>query len=249
MFSTGRHLGYTVKMNPESLLFLDTETTGLEHGRLIQIAFKRRGNATTFVEYYKAPVPIEFEAMGVHHITEAMVADKVPFAETETFKTLPATLASSILVAHNAAYDVSILKTEGIETPLHICTYKVAYRLYDLPNHKLQTLRYRWGIEVPNAVAHDAAGDVDVLEKVFDYILADYIKNHGVSESDAIKEFVRITQEPALLRRLSFGKNRGMTFDEILEKDPEYLRWLSTLADKDDDFKHTVRHYLNKLNA
>lgn len=234
-------------MNPESLLFLDTETTGLEHGRLIQIAFKRRHDAATFVEYYKAPVPIEFEAMGVHHITEAMVADKLPFAETETYKTLPQILTSSILVAHNAAYDVGILKTEGIETPLHICTYKVAYRLYDLPNHKLQTLRYRWGIEVPNAVAHDAAGDVDVLEKVFEHMLADYVEKNSVTESEAIAEFVNITKEPALLRRLSFGKNRGMTFDEILEKDPEYLRWLGTLADKDEDFKHTVRYYLAKL--
>lgn len=235
-------------MSTPTLLFLDTETTGLEHGRLIQLAHKKRGDAATFVEYYKPPVPIEFEAMGVHHITERMVADAAPFSETETFKSLPATLASAILVAHNAAYDIGILKTEGIETPRHICTYKVAYRMYDLPNHKLQSLRYRWGIEVPNAVAHDAAGDVDVLELVFEHMLAEYIEREGCSEADAISAFERITAEPTLLRKVTFGKYAGMSFEELAKTDPDYLRWMrDKLTDKGDDFLHTVRHHLSNI--
>ena len=64
-----------------NILFLDTETTGLENGRIVQLAYKNRGDKDTFVEYYKPPVPIEFGAMGTHHITEKMVANEPPCTE------------------------------------------------------------------------------------------------------------------------------------------------------------------------
>jgi exodeoxyribonuclease X len=228
------------------LVFLDTETTGLE-GRLIQLAYKRRGDAAITVEYYKPPVPIEFEAMGVHHITEKMVADKPPFNETQTFKDMPGLLERSVLVAHNAAYDIGILKGEGVETKNYICTYKVASCMYDFPNLKLQSLRYRFGIEIDGAMAHDAAGDVAVLEAVFDYIVKEYCATHSIDEPEAIARFVEISKNPLLLKKVGFGKCRDMTFEELVEKDPSYLRWLGTLQDKSEDFIHTVKHYLAKL--
>lgn len=230
-----------------NLIFLDTETTGLENGRIIQLAYKDVREPSIFVEYYKPPVAIEFEAMGTHHITEKKVANERPFAETETYKKLPQLLKESVLVAHNAKYDIGILKTEGIETGKFICTYKVAYRLYDYPNHKLQTLRYRWGIELENAVAHDANGDVMVLEEVFNYMLKDYCEKNGVSVDDAILKFIEISAEPTLLKTLSFGKLRGMSFEEIAEKERGYLEWLGTLKDKEEDFIYTVNYYLNKI--
>lgn len=229
-----------------NILFLDTETTGLETGRMIQLAYKKRGAPDILVEYYKPPVPIEFEAMGVHHITEKKVADKLPFDQTDTCQNLPELLKTHVLVAHNALFDIGVLKTEGIETHDFICTYKVACSLYDLPSHKLQTLRYRWGIEIDSAVAHDAAGDVMVLEEVFEYMLKDYCAKNNSTEEQAIKDFIRISSQPILLKTLSFGKLRGETFEEIRRKDMSYLQWLGTLADKDEDFKYTVRYWLEK---
>ncbi|HEY1037552.1 MAG TPA: exonuclease domain-containing protein [Candidatus Paceibacterota bacterium] len=227
-----------------NILFLDTETTGLENGRLIQLAYKKRGDGI-FVEYYKPPVAIEFEAMGTHHITEKMVADKLPFAETETYKTLPELLQNSILVAHNARYDIGILETEGIKAGKWICTYKVAYRMYDYPNHKMQSLRYRWGIEIPDAVAHDAAGDVMVLEEVFEHMLKGYCAEHGVTEEKAIEEFIKISAEPALLKTMPMGKYRGMTFQEVVKKDRDYLLWMrDKMENKTEDLIHTLQHHL-----
>lgn len=232
------------------ILFLDTETTGLENGRIIQLAFKERGQKDVFVEYYKPPVPIEFEAMGTHHITEKMVADKKPFSASAIYKKLPDMLAESILVAHNAPYDIGILKTEGIETKTFIDTCKVAMALYDLPNYKMQSLRYRWGIEVPDAVAHDAAGDVAVLEHVFEYMLADYMKREGVSEEVAIAAFARISTEPLLLKKIGFGKHFGKSFEELREKEIDYLEWLAkklaTDGDKNTDLIHTLSFHLKK---
>lgn len=237
----------------KKIIFLDTETTGLQDGRIVQLAFKERGQKDAFVEYYKPPVPIEFEAMGTHHITEKMVADKKPFAESAIYKKLPGMLAESILVAHNAPYDIGILKTEGVETKAYIDTCKVAMALYDLPNYKMQSLRYRWGIEVPNAVAHDAAGDVAVLERVFEHMLADYMKREGASEEAAIAAFERISAEPLLLKKIGFGKHFGKTFDELREKEIDYLEWLAKKlaadGDKNADLVHTVSFHLKKGKA
>jgi exodeoxyribonuclease X len=227
------------------IILLDTETTGLENGRIVQLAYKNRGDDSMFIEYYKPPIPIEFGAMGTHHITEEMVADKPPFSETVTYKELPQMLNDSVLVAHNAKYDIGILNTEGVETNRFICTYRVAYRLYDFPDHKLQSLRYRWGVKIDEAKAHDASGDVMVLEKVFEYMLQDYMSQNKVTEDEAIEKFIEISNNPLLLRTINFGKSKGTSFEEIRQRDFSYLQWLGNLPDKDEDFVYTVKYYLD----
>ena len=234
-------------VNNMNIIFLDTETTGLENGRIIQLAYKNRGNNSMFTELYKPPVPIEFEAMGTHHITEEMVSEKLPFSETVASKELSKTLHDSILVAHNAKYDIDILKAEGVMTNRFICTYKVAYRLYDLPNHKLQSLRYRWGVKIDEAKAHDASGDVMVLEKVFDYMLQDYISKNNITENEAIEKFIEITSEPNLLRRITFGKYKGESFEDLKNNDFSYLEWVNNeFRDKNEDLAFTLNHYLGR---
>jgi DNA polymerase III epsilon subunit-like protein len=243
-----------------TLVFLDTETTGIENGRLIQLAYKKQNNVlggngpkdpnegeNIVVEYFKPPVPIEIEAMVVHHITEKHVANKPAFGGSDTLKTLQALLAdpATVLVAHNAKFDMGILEREGMTMGRFICTMKVAQSMYDLPMYKMQYLRYLWGIEDDEATAHDAAGDVAILEKVFDHMLVEYGDAHAVSKEDALSAFVTISKNPVLLRRTTFGKYAGKTFEEIKAADPGYLQWMSTLADKDEDFAYTVNHYLN----
>jgi exodeoxyribonuclease X len=240
-------------MEPQNLIFLDTETTGKVNGRLIQLAYKtrREGNnargsaadSEIFVEYYKAPVPIEIEAMAVHHITEKKIADKPAFEKSAAQRELGALLADSILVAHNAKFDIGILETEGVKTPMYICTMKIAQSMYDLPMYKMQYLRYLWGIENDDATAHDAEGDVMVLEKVFDHMVQDYAATHTISENETIEKFIEISKNPVLLKQISFGKYAGKTFAEIKDADPSYLQWMATLKDKDEDFAYTVNYY------
>jgi len=238
------------------LIFLDTETTGIAEGRLIQLAYKKRGRGPgsrneddiIHVEYFKPPVPIEIEAMAVHHITEKHVAGKKAFGDSKAHRELQALLdePGTILVAHNAKFDMDILAREGVKLGRFICTMKVAQSMYDLPQYKMQYLRYLWDIEDDEATAHDARGDVAILEKVFDHMVIGYGNAHGVSEADAIEAFIEISRNPVLLRRAAFGKYAGKTFEEIKAADPGYLQWMSTLADKDEDFAYTVKYYLGK---
>jgi exodeoxyribonuclease X len=229
----------------KNVIFLDTETTGIENGRLVQLAYKNQNDKKMFVEFYKPPVPIEIEAMAVHHITEKKVAGAKPFQNSEAFKTLSSLLPDSILVAHNAKFDMGILEREGITTPNYICTMKIAQSMYDCPNYKMQYLRYLWGIDDEEAVAHDAEGDVIILEKIFDHMANEYAAAHNTSPEETIDRFVEISKNPVLLRRANFGKYIGKTFEEIKTADRPYLEWMGSLKDKDEDFLYTVSHYLS----
>src|SRR5215475_8350554 len=83
--------------------------------------------------------PITPESMGVHHITDAHVAGM--YETEEAIKLARDVPDDAILVAHNADYEMSILKYIDIRW---IDTWKVAMKLAPtLPSHKLQALRYR----------------------------------------------------------------------------------------------------------
>jgi DNA polymerase III epsilon subunit-like protein len=246
------------------IIFLDTETTGIADGRLVQLAYRPQAadaanDANSIVvEYFKPPVPIEIEAMAVHHITEKHVADKPAFEGSAAKVKIQELLGGdaddsagangngAILVAHNAKFDIGVLEREGVRVGRYICTMKIAQTMYDLPMYKMQYLRYLWGIENDEATAHDAEGDVIILEKVFEHMVREYAAKNGVSEAEAIEKFIEISANPILLKQIPFGKHAGKTFEEVLATDPSYLQWMATLTDKGEDFAYTVNYYLGK---
>ena len=128
-------------------IFLDTETTGNGHDdRIFQIAFKtEKGEAVN--ELFNPGMPITIDAMTVHHITNEMVRDKPGFRNSDIWKQLQDVVNSegAVMVAHNAGFDVDMLKKEGIEPKNVICTLKLA-RYFDkdgvIPKYGLQYLRY-----------------------------------------------------------------------------------------------------------
>ena len=128
-------------------IFLDTETTGAGPAdRLCQIAFKLKGGYAVN-ELCNPGMPISIDAMTVHHITNEMVLDKPAFRDGGTWKKLLDLVNSDgyVIVAHNAKFDVDMLKKEGIEAKNVICTLKLA-RYFDkegvIPRYALQYLRY-----------------------------------------------------------------------------------------------------------
>jgi len=124
-------------------IFLDTETTGNGlSDRICQIAFKT-GGGDAVDELFNPGMPITIDAMTVHHITNEMVRDKPPFRDSDTWRKLQDLIKSAgyVLVAHNAPFDVNMLKKEGIEPKSVICTLKLA-RYFDkegvIPKYGLQ---------------------------------------------------------------------------------------------------------------
>ena len=225
------------------IIFFDTETTGnTEKDFLCQIAYK--AGDSTFSGLYKPSIKIPPEASAVHHITKKMVADKLSFAvsgDKEKIKELFED-TGNIVVAHNAPFDLLMIKKEGIEPKKFICTLRVARYLdkeEKIERYNLQYLRYYLDLDV-EANAHDALGDVLVLEKLFERL----------KDKLSIEEMIEISSHPSLLHTFKFGKHNGKRIEEVMRTDRGYLEWL--LAQKlngdgiDEDWIYTLNHYLGK---
>ena len=239
------------------LLFLDTETTGnTPEDRLCQIAYTD-GNKLRTEALYKPTVPISIESMAVHHITTKMVANKPAFKFSLEYAYLKNFFADeqSVLVAHNAPFDVGMLKHEGLVPDRIICTLRVARFLDDeskISSYRLQYLRYYLDIELDEQVtAHDALGDVLVLEKLFERLQKKIMQKLGKTADEAVAYMIEISSKPSLMRKFNFGKHKDKTVEEVSKMDAGYLEWLLKQKmeneESEEDWIYTLKYYLGKL--
>ncbi len=237
----------------KKIIFFDTETTGnTEKDVLCQIAYKT--NDETFSAMYNPGIKIPPEASAVHHITNKMIALKKTFAESgdkEKIKSLFED-SNSVAVAHNAPFDIMMFKKEGIEIPNFICTLRVARELDSegvIERYNLQYLRYLLEIEI-EAQAHDALGDVMVLEQLFTRLQKKIMDTDGLDENGAIEKMIEISSHPSIIKILNFGKYKGMKVEEVVKIDQGWLKWLLGEKEKsdqlDEDWIYTLKHYLGK---
>lgn len=236
------------------LIFLDTETTGnTKDDFLCQIAYHERGTSKFFNELYKPLKPIPPEASAITHITNKHVADKPEFKTSNDYENVKNLLESDdvVLVAHNAVFDIQMLQNEGINPKNFICTLRVARDMDEsgvIPKYNLQFLRYYLELDV-EAQAHDALGDIMVLEALFDRLMKKQIELHG-SEENAIAKMIEISSHPSILRSFSFGKYVGRTIEEVAKMDRGYLEWLyeqkKSSDQNEEDWLYTLHHFLGK---
>ena len=238
----------------KKIIFFDTETTGVDSTDfLCQLAYKV--DAETFCELYKPEIKIPAEASAVHHITNKMVANKPKFKDSPKYKEIKNLFENenSVVVAHNAKFDLAIIQKEDINPKNFICTLRVARALdkeNKIPQHKLQFLRYYLEIEV-EAVAHDALGDVLVLEKLFERLFNKIKSEKKFTDEETLNYMQEVSAKPSLMYAFSFGKHSGKTVEDVAKIDPGYLRWFLETKERDnpedEDWIYTLRHHLGKL--
>ena len=102
------------------------------------------------------------------------------------------------------------------------------------------------GIEMPEAVAHTAEGDVAVLKAVYERL----VKELG---DISIEEQIEISNRPILFKKIKFGKYAGNDLADIAVTNPQYLEWLlnqkkeSAAKQDDTDWIYTLEHYLRNV--
>lgn len=235
-----------------TLIFIDTETTGTgPDDRLIQVGY-RTTDGTDVNEFYSTEKKIEIGAMATHHITEKMIAGKPVFKDSPVYIELADRFSKNhVFIAHNAPFDVSFIEREGLRVGPVIDTLKIA-RAMDphekIDSYALQFLRYLLGIEV-TANAHDAWGDILVLEQLFYRLLKKIVEEKNITQDEAIIWMIEESKKPSLFRSIKFGKYAGQKLADIAEKDPGYLRWLlgqkEAEEDQDENWIYTLKHYLH----
>lgn len=233
----------------DDFVLLDTETTGndLLTDRLFQVCYKYEDVLRS--EYFKPEVPISVKSQSITHVTNKMVADRPSFSGSKFKSELQDVINKSIVVAHNAVFDIAMLTHDGVEVPRFICTLKLARYLDPegvIPEYNLQYLRYFLELDV-KAEAHDAKGDVKVLEALF-HRLYKKILDQSENHEQAVEKMLKITQEPSLFKTFPFGKHKGHKIDEVVIIDRPYVEWLLERKNEnpegEEDWIFTLKHYL-----
>ncbi len=171
---------------------LDLETTGLSFRteKITEVGIMKIKNGKvidSFETFVNPEKPIPYKVVEVTKITDDMVKD-APKIE-EVFPKILDFIGDSVLVAHNADFDIGFLKYNATELGYkfentHLDTLRLAKELFpDYKKYKLGIIAENLGIKVE--VAHRALDDVDTTVKVFN-VMIDMLKEKGAKKVDDI---------------------------------------------------------------
>lgn len=173
----------------------DLETTGfspkLEKITEIGIMKVKDGKVIdSFSTFVNPEKPIPSRVVEVTNITDDMVRD----AETidKVFPKMLEFMKGSVLVAHNAEFDIGFLKHNAKELGYefdftYLDTLTLAQDIFpDYKTYKLGRIAKNLGIKVE--VAHRALDDVDTTVKVFN-VMMDELKERGAKTLEDIEEY------------------------------------------------------------
>lgn len=186
-------------LSETEFVVVDVETTGAKTPpcRITEIGAYRisQGRIVDSFETLVNPeMPIPSFIATLTGITDDMVKDAPVFADVATDWLNFAD--GSVLVAHNAAFDVRFLNHEiGNVYPGwrmsndHLCTVKLSRSLFPhLENHRLHTVAENFSIFIANR--HRAGGDALATAEIFLHMLA-HLDDHGVRDLGGARSFKR----------------------------------------------------------
>ena len=229
------------------LIFFDTETTGLEvNDRLCSIGLIE-GNEVHY-ELINPLKKVPPSASAIHHITNEMLKEAPVFSASKSYeKLIELNHPETVIVSHNAPFDLAMLQKEGIAWQGRVIdTLKCSKSLMDdLEGYSLQFLRYElrlyrheaeifsdYGVEI---VPHHPVSDALHAKMIYEYLL-------DLADEERL---IEISKSHVLLTRLPFGKYAKKRIEEIALKDAAYLKWmLDSLMDMDEDLRYSIEHHL-----
>ncbi len=162
-------------------IFLDTETTGLEHKyghRVIEIGCvemrNRRLTNRHFHRYINPQRDIDAGALAVHGISLDFLQDK-PLFESIAAEFLDFVRGAELII-HNAPFDIGFLNAElarldmaPIGTVCHgvLDTLRMAKELHPGKKNNLNVLCERYGVDNSRRTLHGALLDAEILAEVY----------------------------------------------------------------------------------
>ncbi|NPA15207.1 MAG: WYL domain-containing protein [Deferribacteres bacterium] len=181
------------------IVVIDTETTGLAHDSyIIEVgAVKLLGDrlVDTFSTLIRPPIPIPKKVTKIHGINDYMVKDAPTFPfVVDKFLSF---IKDSILVAHNAPFDMKVLtvniKRAGKRLPTNpvLDTCRISRSLFpELRSHSLKYLALYWGS--PFKELHRALSDA----KHTAYVFLSILKKCGFTMDDSVSKLFELLGPP-----------------------------------------------------
>jgi len=178
--------------------FLDVETTGLDPSlgeRICEVSILRCRNGEVLEKFQSLIDPrktISPEAQAVNGITPEMLQGKPSFSETAP--KILSMIQDSVIVCHNAPFDIGFLKTEfgrlGQSLPplTVVDTLKLARKHFRYAKNSLGYLARELG--VPSEGWHRAENDTMILKNVFDLFMKELSRRGPLELEELVSENV-----------------------------------------------------------
>jgi DNA polymerase-3 subunit alpha (Gram-positive type) len=176
--------------------FIDVETTGLspDSARVCEVAligFKGIARINQFSSLINPGGPIPPTASRINGITDDMVRQSPAFGAVAP--KLLDLLEGSVIVAHNALFDINFLRMEfsrvGFKFPERlpvVDTLEIARGHWKFTNNRLGTIARELNLSSENW--HRALADVEMTRKIFEHFVSAF-KNNGVATvGDLVKK-------------------------------------------------------------
>ena len=180
----------------------DTETTGLEPSNgdeIIQIGAARIVNnrllrRETFDQLVDPEMPLKPEGIPIHGITDAIVAGAPDM--TGALTAFHHFAEDAVLVAHNAPFDMGMLRRAALETGVYfdnrvLDTILLSAMVWgQSAPHTLDALTARLGIAIPPEERHTAMGDTRATAEAY-LRLSAALKAKGLDRFEDVLSEVR----------------------------------------------------------
>lgn len=195
----------------DTLVVFDTETTGLSPatGRIIEFGAVKleieNGTITDVIDkidvYIRPPFEVSETIESLTGITNERL-EKEPFESKEIAEKIRNFMGDSVLVAHNAKFDVSFIKElflrQEVSASLDcvVDTLEIARDLNPDGSHKLGALADKYGV-AEGVKFHNALEDATVTAKLFKMFVAEY---------KALEETPECFKETPVIHKISYWK-------------------------------------------
>lgn len=207
----------------------DVETTGLVNPEVVQAGYVQYSNTYGIIDtkekLFKASKSIEWDAMGLHNVTNEMVKGKKPW---DSKKFVPP--ETIYLVCHNASFDTQFIDPEVLASVKVICTLKLAKKLIDKSDsgdHKNSTLYYYLGcykdpvgkeyLSKTHTAVSDCVMTLNVLLAMLDKYNLTIEQAYAMMNAPEVEEDINICP---------FNKYKGQLWATVTKNDKDYCRWL-----------------------
>ena len=224
------------------IAFIDLETTGINvaKDRIVEICIvKINPNGEEEVKTYRVNpgIPIPAHASAVHGITDEDVKNEPLFKEIG--KTIAKYLEGCDLAGYNSnRFDFPLLAEEFLRADIEFDMRKRKFVDVQTIFHKMEqrtlTAAYKFYCNKDLEGAHGAEADTkatyEVLKAQLDKYSSlendiEYLAKFSAQNKNAdFAGFIIIDEKG--IERFNFGKNKGKTVEEVLEKQPGYYGWV-----------------------
>ena len=241
------------------LVFFDLETTGINitRDRIVEISVLKvhpNGKEETKTRRINPEMPIPPESTAIHGITDEDVKDCPTFKQVA--KSFADLLEGCDMAGSNSSrFDVPMLTEEFLRSGVDFDTDKKKFVDVQIIFHRKEqrTLEAAYAFYCNKKLenAHSAEADVIATYEV----LKSQLDRYNDLENDInflSKEYSSFNNNVDLAGRIifndkgvevfNFGKHRGKSVTEVLNKEPSYYSWMM-----DGDFPRNTKQVLTKL--